>query len=131
MTQVQVPSMTSRPLAVGALEDVRADAVRADDDGGAVIDVVERVDGLDAEVLELADDAVVVDDLAEGVRRLAGGRGLLGLVDRLADAVAEAGALGDAELLDGSHASIIARGPVQTPPSGGAGEGSGASGEAP
>ena len=48
-------------------------------------------------LLELAHDAVVVDDLAERVRRLAGGRGLLGLVDRLADAVAEAGALGDAD----------------------------------
>ena len=85
----------------------------ADDDRRAVVDVVEGVDGLDAEVLELAHDAVVVDDLAERVRRLAGGRGLLGLVDRLANAIAEAGALGDADFLDGSHASIIARGPVR------------------
>ena len=76
----------------------------ADDDRRAVVDVVERLDGLDAEVLEVADDALVVDDLAEGVRRLAGGRRLLGLVDRLANAVAEAGALRDADLLDGSHA---------------------------
>ena len=78
---------------VGALHDVRADAVGADDDRRAVIDVVERVDGLDAEALEVVDDALVVDDLAEGMRRLAGGRGLLGLVDRLADAVAEPGPL--------------------------------------
>ena len=53
--------------------------------------------------LEVADDALVVDDLAEGMRRLAGGRGLLGLVDRLAHAVAEAGALRDPDLLDRSH----------------------------
>ena len=85
---------------LGALHDVRADAVGADDDGRAVIDVVERLDGLDAEILEVADDALVVDDLAEGMRRLAGGRGLLGLVDRLADAVAEPGALRDADFLD-------------------------------
>ena len=36
---------------------------------------------------------------------LAGGRRLLGLVDRLAHAVAEAGALRDADFLDGSHAA--------------------------
>ena len=33
---------------LGALHDVGADAVRADDDRRAVVDVVERVDGLDA-----------------------------------------------------------------------------------
>ena len=33
---------------LGALHDVRPDAVGADDDRGAVVDVVERVDGLDA-----------------------------------------------------------------------------------
>ena len=103
--------MTSRPRVVGALHDVRADAVGADDDRRAVVDVVERVDGLDAERLEVADDALVVDDLAEGMRRLAGGRGLLGLVDRLADAVAEAGALRDADFLDRSHASDYRTGP--------------------
>ena len=105
---------------LGAVHDVRADAVGADDDGGAVVDVVERFDGLDAEVLEVADDALVVDDLAEGMRRLAGGRRLLRLVDRLANAVAEAGALRDADFLDRSHAPIIARGPFG-PSSGGRG----------
>ena len=54
---------------LGALHHVRADAVGADDDGGAVIDLVERIHGPDAEVLEVADDALVVDDLAQGVRR--------------------------------------------------------------
>ena len=103
MTQVQVPSMTSRPFALGALHDVRPDAVGADDDRRAVVDVVERLDGLDAELLEVADDALVVDDLAEGMRGLAGGRGLLGLVDRLAHAVTEAGPLRDADFLDRSH----------------------------
>ena len=96
---------------LGAFHDVRPDAVGADDDGRAVVDVVERFDRLDAEILEVADDALVVDDLAEGMRRLAGGRGFLGLVDRLAHAVAEAGALRDADFLDRSHGSIIARGP--------------------
>ena len=96
---------------LGAFHDVRPDAVGADDDGRAVVDVVERFDGLDAEVLEVADDALVVDDLAEGMRRLAGGRRLLRLVDRLANAVAEAGALRDADFLDRSHGPIIARGP--------------------
>ena len=35
---------------LGALHDVRADAVGADDDGRAVVDVVERLDRLDAQV---------------------------------------------------------------------------------
>ena len=100
---------------LGALHDVRPDAVGADDDGRAVVDVVERFDRLDAEILEVADDALVVDDLAEGMRRLAGGRRFLGLVDRLANAIAEAGALRDPDFFDHSHASIIARGPRATP----------------
>ena len=62
------------------------------------------------------DDALVVDDLAEGMRRLAGGRGLLGLVDRLADAVAEAGALGDADAPGRFPCARLSHGvPVRTP----------------
>ena len=38
-----------------------------------MVHVVERLDRLDPEGLEVADDAFVVDDLAEGVRHLAGG----------------------------------------------------------
>ena len=98
----------------GALEHVRPDSVGPDDDSGAVVDIIERVDGLDAEVTKLAYDAIVVDHLAQRVRGLAGRGRLLGLVDRLANAIAEARAVGDADLLDGSHASIIARGPVPT-----------------
>ena len=67
------------------------------------------------EVLEVADDAFVVDDLAEGMGQLAGGRGLLRLVDRLANAVAEPGALRDADFLDHSHGPIMAWGPVRPP----------------
>ena len=96
---------------LGAFHDIGPDAVGADDDRRPVVDVVERFDRLDAEVLEVADDALVVDDLAEGMRRLAGGRRLLRLVDRLANAVAEPGALRDADFLDRSHGPIIARGP--------------------
>src|SRR4029453_9407686 len=81
----------------------RPDAVGPDHDRCAVVDVVERLDGLDAEPLEVADDALVVDDLAQRVRQLAGGRRLLGLVDRLADAVAKAGPLRDSDGFDGSH----------------------------
>ncbi len=106
------------PALLGAVHDVRADAVGADDDRRAVVDVVERLDRLDAQVLEVADDALVVDDLSEGMRRLAGGRRLLRLVDRLANAVAEPGALRDADFLDRSHAPIIARGPFGPPRSG-------------
>src|SRR5439155_26127491 len=70
---------------------------------------VEGLDGLDPEPLEVRDHALVVDDLAEGMGRLARGAGLLGLVDRLAHAVAEAGSPGDPDLPDGSHdGSIIA-----------------------
>jgi hypothetical protein len=63
--------------------------VSADDHGRALQHLVQRVDGLDPVSLELGDDALVVDDLAERVGPLAGSRGLLGPVDGLADAVAE------------------------------------------
>jgi hypothetical protein len=84
--------------------------VGADHDRGTVVDVVERVDGLDAELLEVADDALVVDDLSEGMGGLARSGRFLRLVDRLADAVTEPGPLRHADLFDCSHASIIARG---------------------
>ena len=92
---------------LGALEDLGLDAVGADDDRRAVVDVVERLDAPDAEVEQVLDHALVVDDLPEGVRRLAGRGRLLGLVDRLAHAVAEAGALRDSDGLDGSHTASM------------------------
>ena len=99
---------------VGPIHHVGADAVGPDDDGRAVIDIVERVDGLDPEPLEVGDHALVVDDLAEGMGQLARGGRLLGLVDRLADAVTEAGPLRDPDRFNGSHTgSSIAWGPVQ------------------
>ena len=64
--------------------------MRADDDRGAMVHVVERVDRLDALRLELGDHALVVHDLAQGVRLLALCGGQPGVVDRLAHAIAEA-----------------------------------------
>ena len=105
--------MTSRPLLSGASHDVGRHAVGADDDRGALLDVVEAVDAADALVAQLGDDALVVDDLAERMGRLAGGRGDAGGVDRLADPVAEAGPARDADLVDVSHVgSSIAPGRV-------------------
>ena len=95
---------------LGSLHDVGPDAVGADDDRCAVIDLVEGFDRLDAEILEVADDAFVVHDLPEGVRGLAGSGGFLGLVDRLAHAVTESRPLRDADFLDHTHGWIIARG---------------------
>ena len=92
--------MTSRPRAFArSMTSGRTPCARIDH-GRAVVDVVERVDGLDAEGLQVLDHALVVDDLAEGVRLLARRAGLLGHVDRLADAVAEARALRDSDLGD-------------------------------
>ena len=115
---------------VGALQDVRTDAVGADDDRGTVVHVVELLDRLDAQDLQLTHDTLVVDDLSEGMGGLAGGRGLLGLVDRFADPVAEARPLRDADLFDHVHAPIIARGltnPCPTLRASGRRDGSGAS----
>src|SRR5829696_3761935 len=99
------------PARVRTLHDIGSDAVGPDHDRGSVIDVVERLDRLDPEPLEIGDHALVVDDLAEGMGRLASGAGFLCLVDRLADAVAEAGAPGDPDLPNASHnGSIIAWG---------------------
>ena len=57
----------------------------------------------DALRLELGDHALVVDDLAEGVGRLALCGGEPRVVDRLAHPVAEARPPRDADLFDGSH----------------------------
>src|SRR5579862_3167848 len=95
---------------LGAGHDLGLHPVGPDDDRRAVIDVVEGIDGPDAEGLEIVDDALVVDDLAEGVGRLAVRARFLGHVDGLADAVAEAGALRDADRLDGSHADPVSHG---------------------
>ena len=84
-----------------ALHHVRSNTVRADDHGGAAVHVIERVHGLDPERLQVANHALVVHDLTERVRDLAGRARLLGLVDRLAHAVAEPGSLGDPDLRDG------------------------------
>jgi hypothetical protein len=100
----------------GTRHDIRPNAVCPDDDRGTVVDVIERFDRLDAEVLEIADDPLVVDDLPEGMRRLAGGRGLLGLVDRLAHSVTKAGPLRDADLPGPfPYKGIIPRASVPTP----------------
>src|SRR5438876_4677036 len=98
------------PALVRPLYDVGPDAVRREDDRGAGVGGVERVDGLDAESLEIGDHALVVDDLAQGMGRLARRTSFLRLVDRLAHPVAEASAAGDPDLTDRSHLdSSIAR----------------------
>ena len=109
MTQVHVPSMTSRPASLArSMTSGRTPWARmttaapwSTSSSGSTV--------CDAERLQLADDALVVDDLAEGMGRLAGGRGLLGLVDRFADAVAEPGPLGDADFLDRSRSDYRTR----------------------
>ena len=89
------------PEVVGLL-GFAPDAIVVDEEEewDAAIHLVERVDSLDPEPLEVGDDALVVDDLAEGMGRLARRTGLLRLVNRLAHAVAKAGALGDPDLGD-------------------------------
>ena len=94
----------------GTLHDLGPDTVGTDDHRGPVIDIVERIHGSNAERLQVPDDAFVVHDLAEGVRRLARGTRLLGLVDGLAYAIAKAGALRDSDIGNGSHTSRVSHG---------------------
>ena len=68
------------------------------DDQGAALDLVGQVGGADAAIGEVGLDARVVDQLAECRHFLALLAGVLGLVDRQAHAIAEAGALGDADV---------------------------------
>ena len=102
--------MTSRPRVSASREHLRPDAVGANDHRRALADLVERVDGLDPLGLERGDDAFVVDDLAEGVRPLAGRRGFLGLVDGLAHAVAEPGAARDPDFSNVTHCASVSHG---------------------
>ena len=96
--------MTSRPRSCGAAHDLRRDAVGADHDGGARRP---RRPSVSTVRMPCASSSamtpVVVDDLAQRVRRLALRGGQLGVVDRLADAVAEAGAARDPDFFDRSH----------------------------
>ena len=103
---------------VCTFHDIGSHPVGSDDDCSAVVDVVERVHGLDAEQLELGDHTLVVDDLPQRVRGLAGGRRLLGLVDCLAHAITESGPLCDADLFDGSHVNAIIPWAGRRPPCG-------------
>ena len=87
----------------------------ADHDRRSGVDLVEAVDRADALRLELLDDALVVDDLAQGVRLLALGGGHLRVVDGFSHAIAEARAACDDDLIDGSHVQAsIARGACGT-----------------
>ena len=109
MTQVQVPSMTSRPRAsarsmTSGLTPWARMTTAAPWSTSSSDSTVST-----PSCCRSRDDALVVDDLAQGVRRLAGRRRLLRLVDRLAHAIAEAGALGDPDVLDGSHGSMVAQ----------------------
>ena len=106
-TQVQVASMTSRsPLPFTCSNSERGHAVRADDERAA-LDLVGQVGGADAAVGQVGLDARVVDELPEGGDLLALVARVLGLVDREAHAVAEAGALGDADVRSGRVAVVI------------------------
>ena len=87
----------------GPGEHLGANAVGSNDDGRALCDFVERIARLDPLQLQLGDHTLVVDDLAERVRPLAGRRRFLGLVDRLADSIAEPCAPGDANLSNVTH----------------------------
>ena len=93
--------MTSRSLlALDRLELALRHAVGADDERAA-LDLVGQVGGADAAVGQVGLDAGVVHQLAEGGDLLALGCRVLGLVDRQPHAIAEAGALGDADVGSG------------------------------
>ena len=78
-------------------------------DERAALDLVCQVGGPDAAIGEIGLDARVVNELAEGGDLLALGCRVLGLVDREPHAIAEAGALGDADVRSGcrGHRSIL------------------------
>ena len=86
------------------------------------VHLAERLDGVDALRVELGDDALVVDDLAQRMGALALGGGDLGVVDGLAHAVAEARALGDEDLFDACHLTFEYGMPLPEDPLSGAAE---------
>ncbi len=95
--------MTSRPLSSARSMTSGVTPWARMTTAAPCVDLVELLDADDALLAQLADDALVVDDLAERVRLLAlGGADARG-IDGLAHAIAEAGAAGDADFGDGSH----------------------------
>ena len=66
-TSGQVASITSSPRPAASARDRGRDAVRGEDDGGAVGHLVELLDEDGAALLEVGDDVLVVDDLLADV----------------------------------------------------------------
>ena len=95
-------------LAPHPLQLVGRNAVGADDEGSP-LDLVGQVGGADAAIRQVGLDAGVVHQLAEGGDLLPLVARVLGLVNGKAHAVAESGALRDANLRSkgGAHAPIL------------------------
>ena len=80
----------------------------ANDNGGARSDLIEVVNVLNAAGTQVGNQPLVVNDMPEGMGIFSGGAGDLGLIYGLANAIADAGALRDNNVLNTSHLGIIA-----------------------
>ncbi|CAB4927559.1 unannotated protein [freshwater metagenome] len=89
-------------------EDFWGNPMGANDDSGPRSNLIEVVDVLDPACAQVGDQPFVVYDVPQGVGLFPSGTGDLGLVYGLTDAIADASALRDDDVLDTPHAGIIA-----------------------
>ena len=89
-------------------ENLGGHPMRANDDGGPRSDLIELVNVLDSAGAEVGNQPLVVYDMPQGVGLFSRGAGDLGLINGLTDAIADACSLRDDNVLDTSHAGIIA-----------------------
>ena len=91
-----------------ATEHLGGHTMRANNDSGPRRDLIKLVNILDSTGAEVGDQPLVVYDMAQGVGLFPRGAGDLGLINGLTDAIADARALRDDDVLNTSHVGIIA-----------------------
>ena len=81
-------------------ENLRGHPMRANHDGGPRSDLIKVVNILNTAGAEVGDQPLVVYDMPQGVGLFSRGAGDLGFINGLTDAIADAGALRDDNVLD-------------------------------
>ena len=89
------------------LQHFRGDAMCADHHRRTLLHLIKALNVLNAALMQVSNQPLVVHHMAERMGRLPLRTRKLRLINRLADAIADASAAGDTDALNASHAAII------------------------